>query len=113
MEQVRTWGLFWRPCEIDLARFPDVVDAIIRLHNYCRRRRDDNVPASIGVSQPAKVSFDKDNFFDGDFFNTGPIAGRRPGGKGGPREAIRARLERESILRPRWNLERNAARLDN
>ncbi|CAM9100158.1 unnamed protein product, partial [Hapterophycus canaliculatus] len=32
---VRRWGILWRPMEVGLERFTLVVDAIVRLHNFC------------------------------------------------------------------------------
>ena len=104
--QARTWGLLWRPMEIGLDRVKDSMSSIVRLHNLCRRSRAEVHPA-MGVSLPQEVRFNSKGRIEGDLFQTIASLGRPVTDTGGPREAIRSRIEAQTLMRPRWNLKRN------
>lgn len=89
------------------------MDAIVRLHNFLRRRRAAVPRSQEGVTQPNDVGFRPDGGLEGSTFDTLPVLGR-PLTAGAdvcvPREEIREYLEQKSIGRPRHNLTRNADR---
>lgn len=113
--QVRRWGILWRPMEVRQKKFEHVVDAVVRLHNFCRERKV-KVPTEDvgGVTIPAGVTFDKDCVVIGDYFNTVPVrSGRRAKDQVGvskPREDIRRELEITGVARPEHNVARNRDR---
>lgn len=45
--QVKTWGILWRPLGVPLRHSQRVLHAIVRLHNFVRRERDD-APVTVG-----------------------------------------------------------------
>ena len=130
IDQVRTWGILWRPCEVRLDHFTAVVNSVVRLHNFSRHRRV-AVPASSYRAATPPVNFDADNFILGDYYDTAqqthpgrPKADQvslsvtrevihsrleAQGIMSGSREAIRNRLETEGTARPRFNIERNSS----
>lgn len=97
--------------EVRLHHFTTVVDAVVRLHNFCRRRAV-SMPATAGGVRQSPVDFNKDDTIAGDFYRTDPRGrrGRPAGVLSVPREIIRRKLEVEGILRPAFNLERNKGR---
>lgn len=110
--QVKTWGILWRPLEMRLERVSSVINAVVRLHNFLRRRRA-RVPRSPWrVTQPSEVRFRPDGGMEGSYFETVPTRGRPSRGATAcaPREAIREYLEQMAVGRPRWNLQRKSGR---
>ena len=77
--QVRKWGILWRPMEVGLRKFEKVVNAVVRLHNYCRDRKIKVPSDHVGyVVWPTDVTFDVEGLISNDYFDTVPArAGRR------------------------------------
>lgn len=101
--------------EVGLERFTQVVNAIVRLHNFCRERlvqleRDDVCRTFV----PAGVSVDDNGEVDSSFFETHPYVGGRPASDqaslSGPREMLRQHLEIRGMGRPDHNIARNRSR---
>lgn len=115
--QVRRWGILWKPLEVQLERVSHVVNAVVRCHNFCRSRVVSVPRDNIEVTVPASVQFNDNGTISNDFFEPSPgVGGRNFGNQAAisvPREGIRTRLEFEGIVRPRHNIERNRARLQN
>ncbi|CAB1107655.1 unnamed protein product [Ectocarpus sp. CCAP 1310/34] len=107
---VKTWGILWRPLDMRLERVSSVINSVVRLHNFLRRRRARIPRSPWRVTQPVEVRFRPDGSLEGTYFDTVPTRGRqtRGGRASAPREAIRQYLEQYSIGRPRWNLQRNS-----
>lgn len=111
--QVRTWGILWRPCEVSHDRFTHVMNSVVRLHNFCRRRRV-RVPArNVGDVGEPPVRFSRNNTMIGNYYDTvrNDRVWRPASNQAGlpqTREAIRTRLEIEGIMRPRVDIDRNA-----
>ncbi|CAN0445975.1 unnamed protein product, partial [Ectocarpus sp. 12 AP-2014] len=102
---VRRWGILWRPMEVRLEKFEHVVNAIVRLHNFCRDRKVDVPTENVGSAiPPPEVTFDEDGLISSDYFETVPARAGRPvkdQAKGSePRETIRKELEVAGYARP-------------
>lgn len=112
--QVRRWGILWRPMELRLVKFEHTVNAIVRLHNFCRNHKVDVPTQDVGVLRPADVTFDGDGLISNDFFETDPGRTGRPAKDQAkisrPRERIRHQLEVAGFARPAHNIARNSNR---
>ena len=102
--QVRRWGILWRPMEVGLRKFEKVVNAVVRLHNFCRDRKIDVPSDDVGsVVRPTDVTFDDEGFIN-DYFDTVPARAGRPtkdqAKVSRPRETIRKHLEVGGFVRP-------------
>jgi hypothetical protein len=40
---VRRWGILWRPLEMKLQRLAQVIGACMRLHNFCIKKKINDV----------------------------------------------------------------------
>lgn len=113
--QVRRWGILWRPMEVRLEKFEHVVNAIVRLHNFCRDRKVDVPTENVGSAiPPPEVTFDEDGLISSDYFETVPARAGRPvkdqAKVSEPRETIRKELEVAGYARPEHNIARNRKR---
>ena len=65
--QVRRWGIIWRPMEVGLPKFENVVNAVVRLHNFCWDRKIKVPEEDVGsVVQPTGVMFDEEGYISND-----------------------------------------------
>lgn len=101
--------------EVRLSKFTQIVDSVVRLHNFCRARLVD-VPdgQADNVSMPAYVSFKQDGGFDNEHFEPAPVRQGRPAvdqaSLSKPRDEIRAGLDIQGMMRPAHNRARNRNR---
>lgn len=90
------------------------MDSVIRLHNFCRDRKIEVPEGGVSVTLPTEITFDEEGDLTCDFYEPEPIRNGRPSKDqvvlSETREAIRARLEVQSIVRPEENKDRNASR---
>lgn len=112
---MRRWGILWRPMEVGLARFPGVVNCVVRMHNFCRDRMVDVPVGNVGaVTVPEGVSFNKDGAMDNDYFEPQPARSGRPMvnqvSASKPREQVRRGIEIGGFGRPAHNMTRNGHR---
>ena len=103
--QVRRWGILWRPMEVGLRKFENVVNAVFRLHNFCRDRKIKVPEEDVGsVVRPTGVMFDEEGYISNDYFDTAPARAGRPAKDQAkvsrPRETIRKHLEVGGFVRP-------------
>lgn len=98
-----------------LARVPHVVNAVVRLHNFCRERKVAVPKQQAGnVTLPRGLEFDKEGRVSGDFFE--PVTGRlgRPlkdqAAASCTRNLIRQELQIQGLVRPAHNVARNKHR---
>eukprot|EP00903_Cladosiphon_okamuranus_P007965 g7688.t1 len=112
---VRRWGILWRPIEVGLKKFEHVVNAVVRMHNFCRNRKIQIPTQNVGsVVQPSHVIFVDDGLISSDYFETVPVRFGRPAKDqaqaSNPREVIRTQLDVAGFARPEHNLARNRSR---
>lgn len=101
--------------EVGLDKFENVVNAVVRLHNFCRERKTDVPTQNVGgVVQPDHVTFDDNGAISSDYFETVPARAGRPvkdqAKVSKPREHIRKQLEVGGFARPAHNIARNSNR---
>ncbi|CAB1107031.1 unnamed protein product [Ectocarpus sp. CCAP 1310/34] len=92
-----------------------VVNAVVRLHNFCRDRKVDVPTENTGSAiPPPEVAFDDDGLISSDYFETVPVRTGRPvkdqAKASKPREAIRKELEVAGLMRPEHNIARSHKR---
>lgn len=99
--------------EVRLGRVGDVVNPVVRLHNFLRRRRAAVPQAAWNMTLPDGVVFGADDRLEGDYYEKLPPRGRpsKAGTVSPRRESIRKYLEQMSIGRPKFNLDRNRKRV--
>ena len=101
--------------EVGLTKFEHTVNAVVRLHNFCRDRKVDVPTENAGsVVQPSEVTFNDNGLLSSDFFDTEPGRTGRPSKDQAkisrPREYIRRQLEVAGFVRPEHNIARNSNR---
>lgn len=101
--------------EVGLEKFENAVNAVVRLHNFCRDRKVEVPTQNVGgVVQPNYVAFDDDDLISSDYYDTVPARAGRPAKNQAklskPRESIRRQLEVGGFARPAHNLARNCTR---
>ena len=111
--EVRRWGILSRPIEVRLRRFNQVVDCVIRLHNFCRQRKISVPERNTKGTLPREVTFNEDGDLTGEYFEPEPVRTVCPttdqAQLSQPREAIRTRGKIVGINRPIRNKDRNAS----
>ena len=111
----RRWGILWRPMEFGLGRVVEVVNSVVRMHNFCWDRQVSVPKHNVGkITVPTEVAFNSRGQIDNDYFRP---ASTRPGRPhedqvvlSKPREDIRRELEIRGFVRPAHNLARNRNR---
>ncbi|CAN0231368.1 unnamed protein product, partial [Ectocarpus sp. 6 AP-2014] len=95
------WGILWKPLAIRLDRVGHVVNTIVRLHNFLRRRRAPVPQSARKVSVPESVTFRPDGGISGSYYDTVPARGRpsKAAEVSMPRELIRDHLDQKSMGR--------------
>lgn len=101
--------------EVSLRKFENAVNAVVRLHNFCRDRAVEVPMDNIGSAvMPGEIIIDDDGLIACDYFDTAPLRSGRPAKNQAfvskPREMIRKHLEVFGIVRPEHNLVRNRNR---
>lgn len=106
ISQVRKWGILSHPLETPLGNVPIMMDAVVRLHNFCRRMRAE-VPSE-GDKCPVAS---RGNSIIGGLYATEPVKiGRLRAVTGGstlslPRDEITNDVAMRGITRPSFNSE--------
>jgi len=100
--------------EVSVKKFEHVVNAVVRLHNFCRERKADVPSGDVGTTLPMEITFDSNNVITSDYFETVPVRTGRPAkdqaAASTPREGIRRALEVQGFSRPEHNIARNRNR---
>ncbi|CAN0374944.1 unnamed protein product [Ectocarpus sp. 13 AM-2016] len=101
--------------EVRIEKLEHVVNAVVRLHNFCRDRKVDVPTENTGSAiPPPEVAFDDDGLISSHYFETVPVRTGRPAEDQAkaskPREAIRKELEVAGMMRPEHNIARSHKR---
>ena len=114
---VRWWGILWRPLNVGLKNQTMLVESLFKLHNFCIDEKERPPPIFGPSGLPPAMS----EVHTEDHFNTEVIKNRsewltayqfqREIQGDCLRDNIANAILEKNYVRPRWNLERNAARM--
>ena len=112
---VRRWGVLWRLMEFGLGRVVEVVNSVVRLHNFCRNWLVSVPKHNVRkVTVLMEVAFNSCGLIDNDYFRPASTRLGRPREDqvvvSNLREDIRRELEIRGFVRPAHNHARNINR---